>query len=67
MQAQTQRFELDGIQVMDIIKNPDERGFFAQAARKDWLDLFGEKWISQSNLSQSYPGIIRSWHRHARG
>ena len=67
MQAQTQRFELDGIQVMDIKKNPDERGFFAETARKDWLDLFGEKWISQSNLSQSYPGIIRAWHRHARG
>ena len=67
MQAQTQRFELDGIQVMDIKKNPDERGFFAEAARKDWLDLFGEKWISQANLSQSYPGIIRAWHRHARG
>jgi dTDP-4-dehydrorhamnose 3,5-epimerase len=67
MQSQTQRYELDGIQVMDIKKNPDERGFFAEAARKDWLDLFGEKWISQANLSQSYPGIIRAWHRHARG
>jgi dTDP-4-dehydrorhamnose 3,5-epimerase len=67
MQAQTQRFELDGIQVMDIKKNPDERGFFAEAARKDWLDLFGEKWISQANVSQTYPGIIRAWHRHARG
>jgi dTDP-4-dehydrorhamnose 3,5-epimerase len=67
MQAQTKRFELDGIQVMDIKKNPDERGFFAEAARKDWLDLFGEKWISQANVSQTYPGIIRAWHRHARG
>jgi dTDP-4-dehydrorhamnose 3,5-epimerase len=67
MKKQTQRFELDGIQTMDIKKNPDERGFFAEAARKDWPDLFGEKWISQANLSQSYPGIIRAWHRHARG
>ena len=47
MQAQTQKFELDGIQVMDIKKNPDERGFFVEAARKDWLDLFGEKWVSR--------------------
>jgi len=67
MQAQTQRFELDGVQVMDINKNPDERGFFAETVRKDWLDLFDEKWISQVNVSQSYPGIIRAWHRHARG
>jgi dTDP-4-dehydrorhamnose 3,5-epimerase len=66
--AQTnKRFELADIQVIDIKKNPDERGFFAEAARKDWRDLFGEKWISQANVSQSYPGIIRAWHRHARG
>jgi dTDP-4-dehydrorhamnose 3,5-epimerase len=65
--AQTKRFELPDIQVIDIKKNPDERGFFAEVARKDWHDLFGEKWISQANLSKSYPGIIRAWHRHARG
>jgi hypothetical protein len=40
---------------------------FAEAARKDWRDLFSEKWISQANLSQSYPGIIRAWHRHRTG
>jgi dTDP-4-dehydrorhamnose 3,5-epimerase len=67
MQAQAKQYDLDGIQVVDINKNPDERGFFAEAARKDWLDIFGEKWISQANLSQSYPGIIRAWHRHAKG
>jgi len=55
------------VQVIDIKKNVDERGFFAEAARKDWNDIFGEKWISQANLSKSYPGIIRAWHRHARG
>ena len=66
MQSQIRHFELEGVQVTDIQKNPDERGFFAEAARKDWYDLFGEQWISQANLSQSYPGIIRAWHRHAR-
>ena len=63
--AAQKRFELADIQVVDLIKNPDERGFFAEAARKDWRDLFGEKWISQANVSQSYPGVIRAWHRHA--
>jgi dTDP-4-dehydrorhamnose 3,5-epimerase len=67
LQTQIQLFELDGVQVIDIKKNPDERGFFAEAARKDWFDLFGDQWVSQANLSQSYPGIIRAWHRHARG
>src|SRR5215210_4914724 len=66
MQSQIRHFGLEGVQVIDIQKNPDERGFFAEAARKDWYDLFGEQWISQANLSQSYPGIIRAWHRHAR-
>ena len=66
MQGQIQEFELEGVKVIDIKKNPDERGFFAEAARKDWSDLFGEQWISQANLSQSYPSIIRAWHRHAR-
>jgi dTDP-4-dehydrorhamnose 3,5-epimerase len=66
-QIQIQRFELEGIEVIDVKKTPDERGFFAEAARKDWSDIFGDQWISQANLSQSYPGIIRAWHRHARG
>jgi dTDP-4-dehydrorhamnose 3,5-epimerase len=61
------KFELEGMQVVDIKKNPDERGFFAEAARKDWLELFCEQWIAQVNLSHSYPGIIRAWHRHTRG
>jgi dTDP-4-dehydrorhamnose 3,5-epimerase len=67
LQTQLHRFELDGIQVIDIKMNPDERGFFAEAARKDWTDLFGDQWISQANLSRSYPGIIRAWHRHTNG
>jgi dTDP-4-dehydrorhamnose 3,5-epimerase len=61
-----QKFELDGVQVMDIKKNPDERGLFAEIARIDWRQLFGDQWISQANLSKSYPGMIRAWHRHAR-
>lgn len=67
MQATGQKFDLDGVQVFDIKKNIDERGFFSEVGRKDWADLFGEQWIVQANLSQSYPGIIRAWHRHARG
>jgi dTDP-4-dehydrorhamnose 3,5-epimerase len=67
MQTQVQRFELEGVQVRDINKMPDERGFFAEVTRKDWVDMFGQEWASQANLSLSYPGIIRAWHRHARG
>lgn len=67
MQPTVQNYPLDGVRVVEIKKMTDERGFFAEAARRDWTDVFGEEWISQANLSMSYPGIIRAWHRHARG
>jgi dTDP-4-dehydrorhamnose 3,5-epimerase len=46
---------------------PDERGFFAEVMRKDWKDLFGEDEVAQANVSTTYPGIIRAWHRHLKG
>lgn len=45
----------------------DERGSFAEMMRTDWKNLFGDDKIAQANLSTSYPGIIRAWHRHAQG
>ncbi len=35
--------------------------------REDWSELLGEDKIVQANLSFSYPGMIRAWHRHNRG
>jgi len=58
---------LDGVKVYELKKFPDERGFFAEALRKDWKDLLGDEWVVQANLSYSYPGIIRAWHRHLKG
>lgn len=58
---------LPGVRVFDIKKFPDERGFFAEALREDWKDFLGEDKIVQVNLSFSYPGMIRAWHRHLRG
>lgn len=58
---------LDGIKVMDIKAFPDERGFFAEAMRDDWKELLGEDKIVQTNISKSFPGMIRAWHRHNRG
>lgn len=58
---------LNGIKVFELKKNVDERGFFSEIFRKDWTDLFGDdEWV-QTNLSVSYPGVIRAWHRHNRG
>ncbi len=58
---------LSGNQVYDIKKIPDERGFFAEMLREDWNEFMQGDKIVQSNLSYSYPGMIRAWHRHLRG
>ncbi len=58
---------LPGVRVYDLKKNVDERGFFAEIIRNDWKDMLGEDIIVQTNLSFSYPGMIRGWHRHNRG
>lgn len=59
---------LEGVKVFEIKKNIDERGFFCEVFRNDWnKEILGEDEIVQTNLSVSYPGIIRAWHRHLRG
>ncbi len=58
---------LPGVKVYDLKKNVDERGFFAEILRDDWKELLGDDEIVQANLSFTYPGMIRAWHRHNRG
>jgi len=67
LQLSLGKFGLKGVQAYDVRILPDERGFFAEALRKDWRELLSEEWIDQVNLSCSYPGIVRAWHRHLRG
>lgn len=59
--------DLPGVKVHTLRLSPDERGFFSEAIRRDWKELLGEDQIAQANVSFSYPGIIRAWHRHLRG
>ena len=58
---------LNGIKIKPIRRFQDERGFFAEAMRIDWKDLFGEDTIAQTNFSHTYPNIILAWHRHIKG
>ncbi|MEM3623428.1 MAG: dTDP-4-dehydrorhamnose 3,5-epimerase family protein [Candidatus Bathyarchaeia archaeon] len=60
-------YPLKGVKVQEINIIPDERGFFAEALRQDWKDLIEEEWITQANMSYSYPNIVRAWHKHERG
>ena len=57
---------IDGIEIRDLLKHVDERGFFVELFRDDWKDLFKSQFLFQFNLSYSYPNIIRAWHRHIR-
>ncbi len=59
-------YPLEGVKTCELNIFPDERGFFAEALRQDWQDFIDE-WITQGNLSYSYPNIVRAWHRHLRG
>jgi dTDP-4-dehydrorhamnose 3,5-epimerase len=59
---------LDGVKILEVKKNIDERGFFCEVYRKDWVkEILGEDTIVQTNLSVSYPGMIRAWHKHKLG
>jgi dTDP-4-dehydrorhamnose 3,5-epimerase len=57
---------LEGFEVRTLELRPDDRGFFCELYRSDWSKFFREP-VVQFNLSSSYPGIVRAWHRHARG
>ena len=59
-------YALEGMRARPLDIRPDERGFFSEALRRDWHDFIDE-WIAQVNVSHSYPGVIRAWHRHLRG
>jgi dTDP-4-dehydrorhamnose 3,5-epimerase len=58
---------LPGIKLADLARFPDERGVFMEIIRIDWKELLDGDEILQVNMSVTYPGIIRAWHRHARG
>jgi dTDP-4-dehydrorhamnose 3,5-epimerase len=58
---------LDGIKVLDLKKFIDERGSFTEIMRVDWKDFFEEDNPVQANLSVSFPGMVRAWHKHERG
>ncbi len=45
----------------------DDRGFFMEVMRKDLEELFESDELVQANVSVTFPGIVRAWHRHIRG
>jgi dTDP-4-dehydrorhamnose 3,5-epimerase len=64
---EVKNYPLEGVKVYELKVILDERGFFAEVLRQDWKEFFNGEWIVQANLSYSYPGIVRAWHKHERG
>jgi dTDP-4-dehydrorhamnose 3,5-epimerase len=60
-------YALKGVKTYEIKILPDERGFFAEALRTDWKEFLEDEQITQTNLSYSYPNVVRAWHKHTRG
>jgi len=60
-------YPLKGVKTYEIKILPDERGFFAEALRQDWKEFLEDEQITQTNLSYSYPNVVRAWHKHTRG
>jgi dTDP-4-dehydrorhamnose 3,5-epimerase len=63
----TRELHLPGVKLADLARLPDERGIFTELMRIDWRDLTGGDEIAQVNMSITYPGIVRAWHKHRRG
>jgi len=60
-------YTLKGVKTYKLKILPDERGYFSEALRVDWKEFFEDEQISQTNLSYSYPNVVRAWHKHTRG
>jgi dTDP-4-dehydrorhamnose 3,5-epimerase len=55
------------VEVRDLQINADERGDLTEVWRSDWELYEGEDNPEMAYVSESYPGIIRAWHRHVQG
>ena len=55
--------KIEGVFVKQLVRHPDDRGFFMEILRDDegLLKRFG-----QASLSKSYPGVIKAFHYHEK-
>jgi dTDP-4-dehydrorhamnose 3,5-epimerase len=54
---------IQGIEIKELKKNVDERGFLCEMLRKDW-SIFNE--FTMTYMSVTYSGVVRAWHRHPK-
>ncbi len=54
---------IQGVEIRELRKHADERGFLCEVLRKDW-SIFEE--FAMAYFSVTYPGVVRAWHRHPK-
>lgn len=54
---------IDGVAVKEIVRNNDDRGFFAEII-KEGEPIF--KQIKQTSVTITFPGIIKAFHYHKK-
>ena len=54
---------IEGVELRQLKKNVDERGYLCEIMRKDW-SIFKE--FAMAYVSVTFPGVVRAWHRHPR-
>jgi dTDP-4-dehydrorhamnose 3,5-epimerase len=54
---------IEGVKVKQLVRRPDDRGFFQEILRDDegLLRQFG-----QASMSKTYPGVIKAFHYHEK-
>ena len=53
---------IDGVLIKDLVRHPDERGFFEEMIRK--TDPFFEEGFGQVSHSFMVAGVVKAWHLH---
>jgi len=54
---------IEGVELKQLKKNVDERGYLCELLRKDW-SIFKD--FAMAYFSTTFPGVVRAWHRHPR-
>lgn len=53
---------IDGVQTKDLIRHPDERGFFEELIRES--DPIFTEGFGQLSRSSMVAGVVKAWHLH---
>lgn len=53
---------IDGVRIKELVRHPDERGYFEEVIRK--TDDFFAEGFAQMSHSYMHKGVVKAWHIH---